>query len=170
LFVASCQLRATNQQPATSNQQPATSNQQPATRNRRAAAISMSKIESFEDLECYKVAREYRKRLAKWAKTLPKEEIYRMKDQVIRSARSITANIAEGFGRHHPQENLQFCRLSRGSLTETLDHLNAALDEELIDEKGYSEFREQWQESLRVLNGYIRYLQTLTPKDRRFSA
>jgi len=70
----------------------------------------MSQIDSFEDLECYRAARSYRRNLARWARTLPKEETYRMKDQVIRSARSITANIAEGFGRHHPQENLQFCR------------------------------------------------------------
>jgi four helix bundle protein len=148
-----------------------TINHQPSTINHQLPTLTkqMSKIETFEDLECYKVARGYRKGLAQWAKTLPKEETYRMKDQVLRAARSITANIAEGFGRHHPQENLQFCRQSRGSLSETLDHLNAALDEELINEQAYTEFRTQWNEASRVLNGYIRYLQTLTPKDKRFS-
>jgi four helix bundle protein len=128
----------------------------------------MSQIDSFEDLECYKAARSYRRNLVRWARSLPKEETYRMKDQVIRSARSITANIAEGFGRHHPQENLQFCRQSRGSLMETLDHLNAAIDEDLIDHASYEAFRNQWQEARNVLNGYIRYLQSLTPKDKRF--
>jgi four helix bundle protein len=129
----------------------------------------MKKIETFEDLECYQMARKYRTGLARWTRSLPQEERFRMKDQVLRSARSITANIAEGFGRHHPQENLQFCRHSRGSLMETLDHLNAALDEELIVEDQYTSFRSQWEECCRVLNGYIRYLQTLTPKDKRFS-
>lgn len=52
---------------------------------------------------------------------------------------------------------------------ETLDHLNAALDEELIAEDQYQSFRSQWEECCRVLNGYIRYLQTLAPKDKRFS-
>ena len=128
----------------------------------------MSEINSFEDLDCYKKARAYRKALAAWTKTLPKEEIYRMRDQVIRSARSITANIAEGYGRHHPQENLQFCRQARGSLAETLDHLNCAIDEDLIIEETYRNFRTQWEECTRLLNGYIRYLQSLSTKDKRF--
>ena len=52
-----------------------------------------------------------------------------MVDQLIRATRSITANIAEGHGRYHFQENIQFCRQARGSLTETLDHLICAQDE-----------------------------------------
>jgi four helix bundle protein len=128
----------------------------------------MGQIDTFEDLECYKVAREFRKLLVEWCKVLPKSEDYRLKDQVIRAARSITANIAEGFGRHHPQENLQFCRVSRGSLMETLEHLNTALDESYLDVKAYQDFRNHWEQVRLLLNGYINYLQKLSPKDRRF--
>ena len=102
-------------------------------------------------------------------KSLPVDEKYRMMDQVIRAARSVTANIAEGFGRHHPQENLQFCRQARGSLVETLEHLNTALDEELIVTESYEHFRTQWNIAKSLLAGYIRYLETLTTKDRRFT-
>jgi four helix bundle protein len=129
----------------------------------------MSNIDTFEDLECYKAGRAFRKSITKWARTLPKEEQFRLKDQIIRSSRSITANIAEGFGRHHPQENLQFCRQSRGSLMETLEHLNTALDDEFLAEDGYQIMRDQWNQVRALLSGYISYLQRLTPKDKRFS-
>ena len=129
----------------------------------------MANIDSFEDLECYKASRRFRIDVIRWAKSLPAEEKYRMADQVIRAARSVTANIAEGFGRHHPQENLQFCRQARGSLVETLEHLNTALDEKLITQESYDSFRAQWNIAKSLVAGYIRYLETLTTKDRRFT-
>ena len=128
----------------------------------------MSRINTFEDLECYKAAREFRIVVADWAKHLPSEEKYRFMDQTIRAVRSITANIAEGFGRQHPQENLQFCRQARGSLMEVLEHLNTALDEKLIGAEQYGSFREQWGTVRAILTGYIKYLESLTTKDRRF--
>ncbi len=116
-------------------------------------------MKTFEELECYKLARELRKAVSKFCKTLPKEEEYRLKDQIIRSSRSVTANISEGYGRHHHQENVQFCRTSRGSLTETLDHLNTALDEEYLADTQYADLRKLLEETWKVLNGYIAYLQ-----------
>jgi four helix bundle protein len=125
-------------------------------------------IDTFEDLDCYKSGRELRKSVSRWTRTLPKEEQFRLKDQILRSSRSVTANIAEGFGRHHPQENLQFCRQSRGSLMETLEHLNTALDDELIAPVDYEKLREIWNQTRALLGGYISYLQKLAPKDKRF--
>ena len=129
----------------------------------------MSNIDTFEDLDCYKAGRILRKTVSRWTRTLPKEKQFRLKDQIIRASRSITANIAEAFGRHHPQENLQFCRQSRGSLMETLEHLNTALDEDLLSEQEYETMREEWNQVRALLGGYISYLQKLAPKDKRFS-
>ena len=129
----------------------------------------MSRIDTFEDLECYKAAREFRIAVVDWAKNLPSDEKYRLIDQTIRAVRSITANIAEGFGRQHPQENLQFCRQARGSLMEVLEHLNTASDERLILEERYKELRDQWSKVRAILSGYIKYLESVTTKDRRFT-
>ena len=115
-------------------------------------------MKTFEELECYKLARELRIAVSKFCKTLPREEEYRLKDQIIRSSRSVTANISEGYGRHHHQENAQFCRTARGSLTETLEHLNTALDEEYLTDDQYAELRKMLEETWKVLNGYIAYL------------
>lgn len=59
-------------------------------------------------------------------KSFPKEEKFRLSDQLIRSTRKCPANIAEGHGRYHWQENIQYNRIARGSLTESIDHLNVA--------------------------------------------
>ena len=69
---------------------------------------------------------------SKISKTFPNEEKCRLTDQIIRSYRSVTANIAEGHGRFHYQDETQFVRQARGSLSETLDHQICALDEEYI--------------------------------------
>ena len=119
----------------------------------------MSTFTSFEELEAYKLARGLRKAISRFCKQLPREEEYRLKDQIIRSSRSIAANIAEGFGRHHHQENAQFCRHARGSLTETIEHLNCALDEGYLTQASYDTLRAQADNVWKVLNGYIAYLQ-----------
>ena len=118
----------------------------------------MGELKTFETLECYQLAKRLRQDISSFCKTLPKEETYRLKDQIIRSSRSVTANIAEGYGRHHHQENLQFCRTARGSLSETLDHLSVALDDEYLTELQYAEMRTRLEEGWKVLNGYIAYL------------
>jgi hypothetical protein len=62
--------------------------------------------------------------------------------------------------RHHHQENLQFCRQARDSLTETLDHLNVALDENYLSSTSYNSLRKEWESALKLLNDYIKYLAT----------
>lgn len=115
-------------------------------------------MKSFEELEVWKVAREIRIFVSKVVKTFPPEEKYRLSDQLIRSSRSIGDNISEGFGRYHYQENIQFCRHSRGSLNETLNHFITALDEKYIDGNTLNEFRILFEKELKLLNGYIAYL------------
>ena len=126
-------------------------------------------MNSFEELECYRLARELRQEVARFCKTLPQEEKYRLKDQIIRSSRSVSANISEGYGRHHHQENIQFCRIARGSLTETLDHLIVANDEDYLSNEEFGPLRSLFENTHKVLNGYIAYLKRCAsgggPKD-----
>jgi hypothetical protein len=55
-------------------------------------------IHSFEDLEVYKLAREFSRKVGELIKTLPKEEDYNLKSQMKRAKLSVTNNVAEGFG------------------------------------------------------------------------
>lgn len=115
-------------------------------------------MNSFEELEVWKKGRELRQFVFIIAKSFPQEERYGLTSQIKRSSRSITNNIAEGFGRFHFQENVQFCRQARGSLTETLDHMIIAYDEQLISETVLAEFRSLYESCMKLLNGYIAYL------------
>ena len=116
-------------------------------------------MKDFTDLEVWKKARIYRNEIKILSKSFGSEEKYRLTAQIIRSSRSITANIAEGHGRFHFQENIQFCRVARGSLTESKDHLILALDLGFLDKTAYALFLKQYEEILKLLNGYISYLQ-----------
>jgi four helix bundle protein len=113
---------------------------------------------SFEDLEVYKAAREYRKKIYQLIKELPKEEKYNLAGQMRRAALSLTNNIAEGHGRYHFQENIQFCRVSRGSLMELIDDLNVCIDEKYFSIDYLEELKEEGYRVNKMLNGYIAYL------------
>jgi four helix bundle protein len=72
------------------------------------------------------------------------------------SAISLTSNLAEGYGRFHFKENIQFCRVSRGSACELLDHLITCGDEGYLEKDEHQELRRHLLMFLRLLNGYIR--------------
>lgn len=122
--------------------------------------MSEGSIKTFEDLQCWQACRALRIFIRrKIIPLMPKEEIYRLTDQLIRASRSTTANIAEGYGRFHYLDNAKFCSNSRGSCWETLDHLITANDEELISDELLTEGREIVNHAVKVTNGYISYLQ-----------
>jgi four helix bundle protein len=113
---------------------------------------------TFEDLEIYKSAREYRKKIYSLAKQLPEFEKYNLADQMRRAAVSLTNNIAEGHGRFHYQENIRFLRQSRGSLEELIDDINTCIDEGYAELSRLDNLKKEGYELLKKLNGYIKYL------------
>ncbi|MBW2339990.1 MAG: four helix bundle protein [Deltaproteobacteria bacterium] len=114
----------------------------------------------FRDLDVWKKCRDIRIMIWKLGKKLPAEEKFRLTDQMIRASRSSTANIAEGYGRFHFQENIQFCRQSRGSLFELIDHVLVAEECEYITREVKEELIGHITVAIRLLNGYIKYLRT----------
>ncbi len=115
---------------------------------------------SFTQLDVYKECRKFRKLISETVKSFfPEKEKYLLTHQIMDAARSITANIAEGHGRFYYQDSIKFCRYSRGSLEETLEHLIAAFDEGYISKEKLKELKNQYDNCLRLINGYIRYLE-----------
>ena len=113
---------------------------------------------SFTELETWRQARKIRKMISQITKCFPSEEKFRLTDQIIRSSRSIGNNIAEGHGRFHYLDNVKFCIIARGSLSETLDHMITALDEEIISAEVLSDFQIEHDQCLKLLNGYISFI------------
>ena len=112
----------------------------------------------FEDLDCFKLALDVIVNAHAFARMLPAEEKFDMAPQIRRSAKSITANIAEGYGRYHFLDSLKFYSNARGSLNETLGHLINARILEYTDQKYFDEFYALIRQTERALNGYMNYV------------
>lgn len=124
-------------------------------------------LRTFEDLDCWKACQELRLFISREVvPVLLKEGKYRLADQIIRDSRSITANIAEGYGRFHYMDNAKFCSNSRGSCYEMLDHIITANDEDLISKNILDRGREHVVKSVKLLNGYMKYLKRATTNNK----
>jgi len=113
---------------------------------------------TFEDLDVYKKAREFRKRMYAAARKLPDFEKYELGRQIRRVAVSLSNNIAEGHGRYHYLDEIKFQLQSRSSLAELLDDLNVCQDEDYLSTAEIVELKERAKEVQRLINGYIRFL------------
>ncbi|HLY63485.1 MAG TPA: four helix bundle protein [Terriglobia bacterium] len=113
-------------------------------------------IRDFKDLEVWKFARELRHEFYLLSKGLPDCEKFGLASQLRRAATSVTANIAEGFGRFGYQENAQMCRQARGSLFELRDHLTTCVDEGYVTLEVGKRVDALAQTVCRLLNGYLR--------------
>lgn len=124
----------------------------------------MSHVGGFETLEVWRESRRLKLKVYQLIKKYPIDEKYELISQTRRAVRSVAANIAEGHGRYYFKENISFCRKSRGSLSELLNHLIDAVDSGDIDDENLLEYRSDIDKVGKMLNGYIRYLQTQSSK------
>lgn len=134
-----------------------------------ASALQPPRVKDFMDLQVWRLARELRRLSYSLMCGFPSEERYVLSSQLRRAAISVTANIAEGFGRYSYQENLQFCRQARGSAFEVRDHLTTALDAKYITPELYKKADDLTQRVIQTLNGYIRSTKTLQAERKQAS-
>ena len=120
---------------------------------------------TFEDLDVYQVAREFRKKMYGVTRGLPDFEKYDLASQIRRAAVSLTNNIAEGHGRYHFADQVRFFLGSRGSLQELVDDLNICDDEKYLEAGKIGVLKGEAWRVLGLINGYLRYL-----RDRRANA
>ncbi|WDZ99399.1 four helix bundle protein [Mucilaginibacter sp. SJ] len=113
---------------------------------------------TLEDLEVYRLADSFSDEI--WF--IVSEWDYFTKDtvgkQIVRSADSISANIAEGYGRYHYKENRNFCYFSRGSILETKGWLQKSKKRNLITEEQFDDLFEKLQVIHLKLNAYLKFI------------
>ena len=132
------------------------------------AEASPEKFQTFEDLEVYKAAREFRKAMYAVTRRPPDFERYELGSQVRRAAGSLTNNMAEGHGRFHYPDQIRFFLHSRGSLEQLVDDLNTCLDENYLSSDQVAKLKEQARGVLILINGYLRYLRNRSSTVREF--
>jgi four helix bundle protein len=81
------------------------------------------KYADFTEMNVWKSATEIAVDVFKISESLPRKEDYGLTSQIRRSSTSISANIAEGFGRSTAADKRKFYDYSRGSAFETKSHL-----------------------------------------------
>ena len=131
------------------------------TRNSKFAGASRQTsaplpLRDFTHLQVWQLARDLRKLVYGLLRNFPQDEKFVLSPQLRRAAISMTANIAEGFGRYSYQENIQFCRLARGSAFEVRDHLITAADQGYLTPEQHRDADSLSQRVIQTLNGYIR--------------
>lgn len=113
---------------------------------------------NLEELEVYQLAEIFSDEI--WF--IVHEWDYFAKDtvgkQIVRSADSIGANIAEGYGRYHYKENRNFCYFSRGSIIETKGWLTKAKNRNLLNEAQFRSLFERLQTIHLKLNAYLKFI------------
>jgi four helix bundle protein len=112
----------------------------------------------YKELECYIQARLLRMYISELAKKFPQHEKFLLTAQIIDSSRSVTRNIAEGYGRYTYTDTRNFFIISRGSVTETMEHLSTAHDEKYLSEEELKMGEEKCELVFKLINGYISYL------------
>jgi four helix bundle protein len=114
----------------------------------------------FEGLQVYRNARAFQRDVYTLIGQLPVAEKYCLGQQMRRAAVSLTANIAEGYGRFGWQDRTHFCHNARGSLMELIDGLATCLEQGYARTDHVAQLRQAAAVVLQQLNGYIKYLQT----------
>src|SRR6266478_6230141 len=125
-----------------------------------------NQFRTFEDLEVYKAAREFRRKMYGVTRRLPDFEKFELASQIRRAAVSLTNNIAEGHGRYHFADQVRFFLGSRGSLQELVDDLNVCVDEKYLDTDAVEALKTEAQRFLGFINGYLRYLRDRKANER----
>lgn len=116
----------------------------------------MSEVNSFTDLLAWQKNYEVVLLVYKLTQKFSPEEIYGLASQVRRSAASIIANIAEGYGRYHYKDKVKFYYLSRGSNTETQNHIILSCDLEYISKENKQLLLAKLIEGHKLINGLIK--------------
>src|SRR5688500_16960208 len=101
---------------------------------------------------------------------LPSDEKWNLFQQLKRAAQSIPANIAEGHGRYHFLDNVRFCYIARGSLTEVQSHMALARDLGYISDEIYNRMTTYAESIGKQLNNYIAYLKRSKQGEKDFPA
>ena len=118
----------------------------------------MTEYNSFEDMPVWKKAMDLAVKIFNLTEKLPRKEDFGLTSQIRNSGLSISGNIAEGFGRKHTKDKLNFYYNARGSLAETKSHLMYGYKVEYFSEEEFKEFSNLIKDIWRELNSLINSL------------
>ena len=118
----------------------------------------MATIKNFTDLEIWQLASELDKKVYEQLQSGSLSKDFALKDQINKSAGSISDNIAEGFGRGGRLEFVQFLSIARASASELQSQLIRCLNRNHIDQIFFDELNELTNKTGKKIGAFIKYL------------
>src|SRR5690606_18901082 len=128
----------------------------------------MATYTNFEDLEVWKLSREYCSEIYEIIETTSLKNNWKLRDQIDGASGSIMDNIAEGFERGGTKKFIQFLGFSKGSCGETRSQLYRIFDRGFIDENKLKYLVTKSQQISKQINGFIKYLKQTDIKGYKF--
>ncbi len=116
------------------------------------------RIDRFEDIEAWQLARELTRRVYTLTKQKPFSKDFGLKDQIRQAAGSSMHNIAEGFDSETTPEFIRFLSYAQRSCTEVQSELYVALDEKYIAAEEFMETYEPAGRTRAAIRGFMSYL------------
>ena len=124
----------------------------------------MTKINRFEDLECWQQARIMVNQVYVMAGKADFSKDFRLVGQITGAAISIMNNITKGWASQSNPEFIRFLTYSRRSCAETQNCLYVALDQNYISQDEFKDCYDQWTKTMQIIDGFLRYLRSLRKK------
>lgn len=109
----------------------------------------------FEEMPLWQQAHALALRVHEVSAAFPRQEDYGLTSQLRRAAVSISANVAEAYGRYHYRDKLNFYYHCRGSTCETKSHLLYARDVGYLDSTAFTRLVQELDIILKQLNAVI---------------
>lgn len=129
----------------------------------------MARIEKFEDIEAWKMAREVTKLIYEVSSNEKFCRDFALVNQIRRASISILSNVAEDFERSGNKEFLQFLAVAKGSCGEVRAQFYVAFDQKYIDESKFREIADKLSETSRLIAGFMKYLQQSEMRGNKFN-
>ena len=126
---------------------------------------SVSAIKSHKDLHVWQKAIGLAEMAYRHTVRFPKDETYGLSAQMRRSAVSVAANIAEGFGRDQTGNFIQFLRIALGSVRELDTHITIAIRVGLMTTGEASSMVQECDDVSKMLRSLIRTLEGKAKKN-----
>lgn len=119
----------------------------------------MGRLNTFEELECWKRSRLFNNEIYKITKNNYFKEDYDLRRQIRRASISVSSNIAEGFERNTDNEFKHFLYIAKGSAGEVRSQIYLAFDLNYIDKQTYQSLLKNVSTISKIISGLIKYLE-----------
>lgn len=114
---------------------------------------------TFRDLRIWQEAHKLMLEIHQFAKSLPREERFRKRDQVERSSSSVPDNIAEGYSAYYYNEKIKGVLIARREAGETQNHIEALVGKGYLPRTKADDWINRYERVIAGINGYVNYIQ-----------